>query len=307
MIKELSNLILNEKQNDFENNFTIVFSGFNILNYLKLSVGSFLKLYPNFKNNIVIFDDLSTDGTKEWLNENNIKRITWSDKYAKQRDIHYSKFNKGNLIYRVGLIMNDIMEQINTKYLILSDGDVIFLKRFIEDYKKYFYEDYKVLYVKSNIGSEMFDNENNFKFKNYFFDEYKCLYSKDKKTFDRAHQYFTIVDLDFLKKENIFHDRVFNSAVELSQSVQPLISDTGLDFLSVLLNKKIKIKDLEYFLHPEKSPIFHFGFVSSLKRQEKDVLIKESIREIQFTLLKKHLTKDILNLIKEIDPNFRFE
>src|SRR4030042_6362871 len=57
---------------------TIVFTTFNELDYLKLAIYSFLEFYPEYKSSIVVFDDCSSPCVGNWLNEEGIKRITWS-------------------------------------------------------------------------------------------------------------------------------------------------------------------------------------------------------------------------------------
>jgi accessory colonization factor AcfC len=62
---------------------------------------SLLYFYPDIKNNIVVFDDDSNDGTKEWLENNNINRITW--KYFDYEDIKklYEPYQSNSSIYRI--------------------------------------------------------------------------------------------------------------------------------------------------------------------------------------------------------------
>ncbi|MFW6007659.1 MAG: glycosyltransferase family A protein [archaeon] len=127
------------KKDNF-NNLTIAFSGRNIKNYLILAIKSFLYFYPDLKDNIIVFDDNSIDGTREWLKEQNIKIITWSDYTEKFRNIKHRI--KGSWNFRISMLINEIILQTNTKYLCILDGDIVFLqnkifKNSINDLNKY--------------------------------------------------------------------------------------------------------------------------------------------------------------------------
>ncbi|MFW6007924.1 MAG: glycosyltransferase, partial [archaeon] len=89
--------------------------------------------YPNLKDNIIVFDDNSTDGTKEWLEQKHIKMITWKYyKHLLSKDIPGKNLNHTK---RISLMNSEIMIQTNTKYLLINDSDVVFLRSgFIEQY-----------------------------------------------------------------------------------------------------------------------------------------------------------------------------
>lgn len=292
---ELNNLMKEKESDDFLNNLTVAFSAYNILEYLKLSINSFLDLYPELKPNLLVFDDESTDGTKEWLEKEGIRRITWSEEYKQERDLHYSAGDT-SLIYRVGLIMNDIFSQVKTKYLLLNDGDVVFIDPFLERYEALISLNYKVILCKDKHGKEILDDDRYSIFKNKL--KYEILISPNEKYLFRAHQFHGLYDLEYLKSKNILHDRVFNPWVEQAQSLTPPISDTGLDFLYLLEEQKIKYYDLEYLSFLLDNPIYHFGFISSQRRL--GIEIKD---ERTYTPFLEESAKHIVSRIEKFDKD----
>jgi glycosyltransferase involved in cell wall biosynthesis len=245
------------KVTDFRENLTVSFSAYNILDLLKVSIGSFITLYPDLKKNIVVFDDESTDGTREWLQENKIKRITWSETFKKKRDEHY-KDSPTSLIYRVSLIMNDIFYQTKTKYLLYNDGDVVFTGYFLNSYEAIIKSGYKAIICRGGHGPEILNNS--------YFDPYEILLEEKKEYLLRAHQYHGLVDLEELKSKDMLHDRVFDSSVELEMSRPMPRIDTGLDFMYLLFAKGIFVWDLQYNSEGLQSPIYHFCLKSSIRR-----------------------------------------
>lgn len=127
---------------------SIVIPGKNILKYLQLNVSTLLLLYPNLKNNIYIFDDNSTDGTKEWAEAEGLKVITWK----------YIEPNKDNISVKVNNIYQDVMRQITTKYLWLLDGD-LFIR---PDRKDLFYKVWEKIIINDDKIFSVKDYTNRF-------------------------------------------------------------------------------------------------------------------------------------------------
>ena len=118
-------ILTNEIKNSFYNNLTIAFSGYNIKWVAVGAIESFLYNYPQLRNNIVYFDDESTDGTKEELESRKIKVISWKYKKSEYEKL-VNKFNNENISVRINAMIQDIALQTNTKYLLLCDGDTFF-------------------------------------------------------------------------------------------------------------------------------------------------------------------------------------
>lgn len=118
---------------EFSKDVTVSFSGYNIKDIALLSIKSFIKNYSRSKAKIVYFDDCSTDGTAEELEKLNVKVITWRNKdYINylESDRYTELENYGTKVtIRCGLINNEIMEQCDTKYLYINDGDLVHHKR----------------------------------------------------------------------------------------------------------------------------------------------------------------------------------
>ena len=268
--------------NTFLENLTITFSGHNIRENIQLAVESLLEFHPEVKKNIVVFDDDSTDGTKEWLKKNNIKRITWSEEKRKElRD-----FNKESILsYWNDVMIQDIMNQVKTKYILINDGDVVFLKKFLENFAKKI-DDYKALLVISRFTDAIlkercpFKSLQKYKIINDYYDQ-----------FSRVHIFHGLLDLEFFKKENIYFDDIKDKEVAQSlQSNDRIINgpfgDGGLDFLYQLLSKNIAFYDLKYWDNFENNHIYHLSWRSSYVRRK---YISKEFREY----LIEHLDKDI--------------
>jgi glycosyltransferase involved in cell wall biosynthesis len=112
-------------------NITIALSGYNLKNMVCLAIDSLLKIYPAMKPQIVYFDDFSTDGTKEELRSRGIKVITWDNELlARYEDMvakHPEWLLGQRLSVRVSYIIECIVRQTKTDYLLLNDGDVLFV------------------------------------------------------------------------------------------------------------------------------------------------------------------------------------
>lgn len=103
---------------------TIAFSGYNIKNFAILGIESFLYFNPHLRGNVVYFDDLSTDGTKEELERRGIRVITWLPEELKD----LTDTGHANSLYiRCSCIYGSIVKRTTTKYLFLIDGDAAFI------------------------------------------------------------------------------------------------------------------------------------------------------------------------------------
>lgn len=254
-----------ESLSAFYKNLTILFSSYNIKTYLQEAIESFLKLYPNLKNNIVIFEDESNDGTLEWLRENNIKTITWSKSIRnliKEQGKHSSTFY-------CNMILNDAMLQIKTKYLFISDGDVIFYNKFLENYFELIKNNNVVGFLlKEDLTQNLKKSAIDDKIDLYFFED----------SYFRLWQGHLLLNLKFLKENNIFYD-----TFDYMYYIENKDIDSGAYFIIELLNKKISFYDLmdqDYNknltnIYSEKNKIFqHIGQVACKQKWNNDGSLK---------------------------------
>lgn len=96
--------------------FSILISTWNNLNYLKASIDS-LRKYSNLDNEICVYSDGSTDGTLEWLEEQ--EDLRW----------HYSHKWKGSLTGR-----NRAAELATKEYVFLSEDAFIYSSNWDKNY-----------------------------------------------------------------------------------------------------------------------------------------------------------------------------
>ncbi|MFW6008770.1 MAG: glycosyltransferase family 2 protein [archaeon] len=239
----------NFQPNKYYKDLTIAFSGQNIKHYLILAIESFLYFYPNLKDNIIVFDDNSTDGTREWLEEKSIKTITWSN-YTK----HYfegskkiaKKNNKDNSATKISLIFKEIMYQTKTKYLLLCDGDVIFINNGFVEYFYNIVKDYNIIVpikqykLKSKKSIDIYSKYPT-----------QLQINKDGQFYIKgAWSYFSFYNINFLKKYNLLYDNFsinkFNNFYNRDQGIEFLTELTIKNISYYELNKKIIN---QYILH----------------------------------------------------------
>jgi len=205
-------------------NISIVFTGYNILEYIQLAVYSFLDMYPQFKQSIVIFDDKSTDDTVNWCKKEGFKVITWSkDNYLsdfKKYDNIIDSMEKSqgysiNASYRNSAIIKEIFEQITTQYLMINDGDIIFMNPgFMEEYESYIQKGFKVIapFEKYNYGWNYFATYFTEKMRKKFFGKYRGMYTYNERTnkefMSRLHFFHAIIDLEEVKAYNLYFDNL---------------------------------------------------------------------------------------------------
>jgi len=230
-------------------NITFLFTNKNTCNLLQGAINSLLDYYPEHRNNIVVFDDYSTDDSRNWLEKNNIKWITWK-KYKNWRP-YLIQERPGIENHIFNYIIYDASSQVSTKYIILCDSDIIFLNGgFLEKYEIFFNENPSLKMICSifNYKLPVPQKINKTKYGKYMgFNSTKNYYY-----LPRIHSYFCMYDLDFFKKENLLYDdykdEEYNSiygdpAIFKQKSLQggdPFV-ESGSDWLF-----KIKEKNIEY-------------------------------------------------------------
>lgn len=112
-----------ERKKEILENTIFAFSGHNIKSFAVLAVESLILRCNVDRKQIVFFDDMSTDGTKEEFEKRKVKVITWDEKIY--NDFANSSLSK-DLTVRVDQIVNSIFSQVCSKYICLLDGDTAY-------------------------------------------------------------------------------------------------------------------------------------------------------------------------------------
>lgn len=234
---------------------TIAFSGHNIKTCLYLAIKSFLYCYPKLKSKIVVFDDNSTDGTAEWLKKEKIRRISWTTfrKMADQIDTSLSS----TIALRVNLIISEIMLQAETKYLLVNDGDIVFLKNgFLENYFSR---------IENHVGSifirEYQANPASTKESKSLLKKYASLQTGVGNNLLGAWLFHGFLDLEMLKTNQILFDRLDDHIYNKNLGI---FVDSGIDFLFQLRKNRLS----HYILDPKflDQHLIHFTYIGSLSR-----------------------------------------
>jgi hypothetical protein len=278
-------------QNIKPENISIIFTGYNVLPYLQIAIYSFLEQYPQYHQSIVVFDDQSNDGTKEWVEKENFQYITWTNPnnylidFKNLQHLHNCIQTGLNASYRNSIMINDIFNQIHTSYVMLNDADVIFLPSssplsynwletydiLLNDYvviapidEYYYHWDYhnKVFaetYTKNKLGKYI---------KLYHYDQ-----SLDKEWMERFQFFHGIINLKYLKDQEsfIFDDTTDKKFIELIYSNATL--DTGSDFTYQLLTNDIPIYEINKKWYYNELPLDISSYTPFLKHKYDSIYI----------------------------------
>ncbi len=270
-----------QKQHMFKGT-TIAFSGHNVRDFCVLALRSFLHHYPNLRRQIVFFDDASDDGTCEWIKQNGIRTITWKHFDSRANE-------KYAISYRVNLIILEILKQIEDRYVLISDSDVVFhCGGFLEDYRRRI-EGRALLCLEQIVyaGANIKDWSGIEKYRLLWYDDGSMAGVR------RICQNHMFIDLWTLKHRGILYDRTDNHNYNLWLGRG---LDSGVDFLYQLIRA-----GLEYDRHKEEDItriISHIGFVSCYvrnsamcrDRQKRNVIAKR-LRQV---LEKSELAREIV-------------
>jgi len=243
---------------------TIAFSGYNIKNTALLAIDSFLKVYPFMKSQIIYFDDFSTDGTKNELKTRGIKVITWNRSLLEKYNLYVNNNPKWSnvqlLSVRVSFIIKNIIQETETDYLLLNDGDIVFIS---DDFLEYFFKlakKYDIVFQKNYLNIEkhyeqrLVDTIKN-KYKELiFFEDFKYI-----TTWRMFHSHI-FMNVKKLKELGITCDRHDEETV---QTIKGGIFDTFSDFsFRVATCPYLKIKESNIL----NRNILHFGSVACEQR-----------------------------------------
>lgn len=104
---------------------SFVLTGHNIKWFAVLAIETLIKNTAASRDQVVYFDDFSTDGTREELEKRGIRVITWDD-------LTFRRFRrnrlKNDLSVRVDQIVKSACMSIQTKYVCFLDGDTAYFK-----------------------------------------------------------------------------------------------------------------------------------------------------------------------------------
>lgn len=122
-----------------KNDISVYFSGHNIKEYADVAIRSFLLYYPELRDRVYYFDDESTDGTIELLDDLGVNRITWNPIFKTQFDV---LFNTGKIstgghsqMMRCEYIFKNLLSECKTRYALILDGDTATLNgEFLSNY-----------------------------------------------------------------------------------------------------------------------------------------------------------------------------
>ena len=227
------------------NDLSISISGHNIKPFAETAIKSLEKLKVEYLKKVVYFDDYSNDGTKEMLDELGVRVITWLPEVEEM--FHSMRDFQKDLPTRVSFINECIFRQVDTRYLYMSDGDVVFKKDIVSHLAS----------IMEETGSDMVACTNEY---DMVMDGYSII--KERVYLNQA-----LIDLPALKKMNVLGDDIRSCLVD---------DDTGTSFLSRMRFSgtnlhELKQKDLEDYY-------YHFEWISSSMRDDDEQNMKE--REI---------------------------
>jgi glycosyltransferase involved in cell wall biosynthesis len=294
---------------------TIAFTSYNCLYYVQLAIYSFLEHYPEYKECIVVLDDDTTEGTKCWLLDMGITRITWSGSpHIRNVKTYYTLYQRYtpqvNLSLRNSFMLKDLFSQVTTKYLIVNDADIVFLKpNFLERYYRLISSGCKLI-----APSEL--TAYNWKLNSYvprqsleaYLGKYHILYDYNKDTMFRFHFFHAVLDLGFFKEHGIIFDDVEDPML-VKHILNRAVLETGSSISYEVLSRKVPFYDIAQESHNSlrlltdslfpNYTVYHFRWKSSFKRvsntlgEAHDSFAEKSTRDLESCTL---LTNTIASL-----------
>ena len=213
---------------------TISFSGYNIKGFLELAIMSFLRHHPDLRENIVVFDDESTDGTKEMLERIGVRRTSWmNEEYIN------SPIRRKNITVRVNMITTELIEQCQTKYLLNFDGDLYFRKNIVNE---------MLLMAERGKYDGIFalDHSNTDGFSiNPIIVKYASNYTWEGKGMKKYWNGFLFMDVQKFISHGIKYDRLDN---KVYNDYLNICIDSGVDFWDMVHNSSLKFTEFDRLL-----------------------------------------------------------
>ena len=243
----------------FVNDLTIIFSGYNIKWIACLAIESFLQLYPKLRSNVLYFDDESTDNTCQELEKRGVRCITW--KYYKEDFLRFFDSdlcidNHHAMCVRCLFIIKDILKQCSSQYVLVSDGDVVFLKGgFLEYYCECFSNGAKVVAHLECAKSPNIGGNDNSKFMELIKHEDGFV------RYPRIHFMHTALDVGYFKEIGLIGDGI---SQDILSAMTGHIADVGSDFYYEVKKRNIPsiFKDYKFI----NGILHHWGWLSSSNR-----------------------------------------
>lgn len=227
------------------NDLSISISGHNIKPFAEAAIKSLAKIKVDYLKKVVYFDDYSTDGTKELLEDLGVRVIGWLPEVEEM--FHSMQDFQKDLPTRVSFINECIFRQVDTKYLYMSDGDVIFKKDIIS----------LLAGIMAEYCPDMVACTNEY---DMVMDGYSII--KERVYLNQA-----LLDLPALKKMNVLGDDIRSCLVD---------DDTGTSFLSRMRFAGTNLHELKQ--QELTDYYYHFEWTSSSMRDDDEQNMKE--REI---------------------------
>lgn len=242
---------------------TVSFGGHNIKHFVVLAVKSFIYFYPELKDNIIYFDDESTDGTQGELEKLGVRVITWNNHYTKVMEEVYKHSGMIENSIRASLSNIIITENCKTKYLCMFDGDVIFKRRGIIEhlFNKKTEESVGCFEIERFIG--VMDNETRVKIKKEIMEDlvkYTKLEIIEKSIrANRFYMYSCLIDIENIHKYDI---KVDYDEMDFLINLNGNFYDTGSGFFIEAEKRGINYDKITY--HSCLRYLNHFHWGSSL-------------------------------------------
>ena len=260
---------------------TIQFTSLNIKPFLQLQIYSFLNFYPELRDNIVVFDDNSTDGTKEWLESKHIKIIEWD--YYKQTIKDLLDVSKSGTLHKScvshSYMIKELLHQVNTKYLFVIDQDLI---TFNSGWLEKFYDKQERTgqvsimhnrYYSSKLFTENWEDgltEEEIK----YYSQFKDLVINDLKDNDNniaiksADLSFTLFNVEKLREHNLYFDE---DNINFYKKIGVGYVDTGMSFILRQKQLGLVILDTDDIIHQsdyyyKQDEFYHFSQIQTQQR-----------------------------------------
>ena len=223
--------------------FSIIIPTFNNIKYLKLCIGS-IKKNSTFKHEIIVHVNLGEDGTKEFLDKENIKYT-------------FTNYNAG-----ICEGMNKATKKANFDFILYSHDDFYFCPKWDEilneEIKKIGHNRFYLSGIMMNNGPLKFDAGSDFE----TFDEKKLLENYEK-----------INHYDFQGSTwapHLIHKEIWNKVGGFSEEFYP---GTGSD---PDLNMKLWREGIRIFKGLSKCKVYHFGSIVTRKYKNHPTIKTES-------------------------------
>ena len=253
------------------NDISIVFSGHNTEEYVLSAIKSFLLFYPEYKDSIIYFDDDSTDNSVKEVEKLGVKVITWTEEYRQKaseinktlKSIYGNTLEKVFVTYvslRVCCIYHCIMAQLNTKYMLLLDGDIVILKQgLLEDFSEKILEGCRYVGIEDLTEISDLDNE----YQGNYYKDYVFNLEDGRLVNHRISTFCCLFDIEYLKSINATIDRLDERNIIACTGG---LVDVGTDFYYFLKENNIPIYEFKYTKN--NMPLYHFSFASGMTKEK---------------------------------------